>query len=943
MVAEGAHCCDDDDKLLADLEALAQWARRVRDASDEYTQLSLLGPYSGRPNARRVGQKGNWPSLRPRRPPRAVDAAGRRPRRPARTGAPRRQCSAWRSTSAASRSRRPTSAASPASSSSTTCWCWPARCCATPPTVRACGRAAPALPPPAHRRVPGHRSHPDRAGRPHRRHRRRHRPGVGRHRHPPRPPVLRGRPQAVDLPVPAGRHLPVPAGGRAVRRRRPGRGPHHQLPHRLRRHRRRQPRLRHADRREGARRPALAAAVRPVRAGAPDAPGRPAGRGARAPTPTTTSPTPPRCAAREAADVAEAVRRVVAEGGWSIGRRTPPTPDWQPARLGDVTILVPTRTSLPALEDALSSAGISYRAESASLVYASRLVRDLLLTLRAIDDPTDELAVVAALRSPLFGCGDDDLYRFRRDHHGQLRPQPAAARRRRRRRPRGRRPRLPARACTTSAGGSRPASSPTGSCATAGCSSWARPTAAPATCGGACASSSTRPRAWTDATDGTLRQYLAWIRQQTAEGSRVSEAVLPETDDDAVRIMTVHAAKGLEFPVTIVSGMSTRPQRRPAGAEVVWPPGQPCIIKVGSTVVSDAFEEWKPIDEQMSHDERIRLLYVASTRAQDHLIVSLHRATRKKEADGPDKLDQRRAARPMPSATGCRRCPRSPPRPATTPSPAAANGDVGGPAPPPPDARPRRPTRAGATPSRRPAAVRRVAPPARRGARRQPAAPHDRRDRAHRRRPARRAGRPRPAQAPPRPRPPAVAEGPVRVGGRPGGPRRPADHRPRGHGRRRHGRRRGRLAGRGRGHPRPRGPHPCPGRRGAGLADGARGRGAPPLARGLRRGAARRRPHARGLRRPALPARRRPGRGRLQDGARRASTPTSIRWSPATARRAPRTRSRSPPPRASRWSRWCSCSSPPRARSTGRSPTSTPRSPRCGALAEAGDDRLVTT
>ena len=33
-----------------------------------------------------------------------------------------------------------------------------------------------------------------------------------------------------------------------------------------------------------------------------------------------------------------------------------------------------------------------------------------------------------------------------------------------------------------------------------------------------------------------------------------------------------------------------------------------------------------PIDEQMSHDERVRLLYVACTRAQDHLVVSLHRA-----------------------------------------------------------------------------------------------------------------------------------------------------------------------------------------------------------------------------------------------------------------------------------------------------------------------------
>src|SRR5690606_33761748 len=39
-------------------------------------------------------------------------------------------------------------------------------------------------------------------------------------------------------------------------------------------------------------------------------------------------------------------------------------------------------------------------------------VRDLLAVLRAVDDPTDELALVAALRSPGFGCGDDDLARF---------------------------------------------------------------------------------------------------------------------------------------------------------------------------------------------------------------------------------------------------------------------------------------------------------------------------------------------------------------------------------------------------------------------------------------------------------------------------------------------------------------------------------------------------
>ena len=82
---------------------------------------------------------------------------------------------------------------------------------------------------------------------------------------------------------------------------------------------------------------------------------------------------------------------------------------WRPVRPSDVAVLIPDRSSLPALEEALGSAGIPYRAEASSLVYGTREVRDVLITLQALADPTDELALVAALRSPLYGCGDDDL------------------------------------------------------------------------------------------------------------------------------------------------------------------------------------------------------------------------------------------------------------------------------------------------------------------------------------------------------------------------------------------------------------------------------------------------------------------------------------------------------------------------------------------------------
>jgi ATP-dependent helicase/nuclease subunit A len=88
----------------------------------------------------------------------------------------------------------------------------------------------------------------------------------------------------------------------------------------------------------------------------------------------------------------------------------------------------------------------------------------------------------------------------------------------------------------------------------------------------------------------------------------------------------------LEFPITIVSGMSTVPRGYRAQADVVFPPEGEVGYRVGGSVKTDEYAEWAPIDEQMSLHERIRLLYVACTRARDHLVVSLHRKERRTEA-----------------------------------------------------------------------------------------------------------------------------------------------------------------------------------------------------------------------------------------------------------------------------------------------------------------------
>jgi ATP-dependent exoDNAse (exonuclease V) beta subunit len=339
---------------------------------------------------------------------------------------------------------------------------------------------------------------------------------------------------------------------------------------------------------------------------------------------------------REAADVAASITTALADG-WSVAHRDRDGHEvWEACRPGDIAVLLPARTSLGHLEDALDAAGIPYRAETSSLVYGTREIRDLLLVLQAVDDPTDELALVSALRSPIFGCGDDDLYTFRVEHGGcwNIRAE------------------LPE---------SLPVDHPVADALRA-LGSWheARMWLGPSELLDRIVRerrvlevgfAQGRPRdlwrrvrfvvdqarAFSEAAGPgrsgfggrSLRDFLRWTELQSAEGARVVETVLPETDDDAVRILTIHGAKGLEFPVTIVSGMTTEVRRRRAGVQLLFPhDSDDYALRVSSRVTTEEFERYEPIDEQMDFHEKIRLLYVALTRARDHLVVSVHRTGR---------------------------------------------------------------------------------------------------------------------------------------------------------------------------------------------------------------------------------------------------------------------------------------------------------------------------
>jgi ATP-dependent helicase/nuclease subunit A len=140
-------------------------------------------------------------------------------------------------------------------------------------------------------------------------------------------------------------------------------------------------------------------------------------------------------------------------------------------------------------------------------------------------------------------------------------------------------------------------------------------------------------RAWEDAGETSLRGFVEWAARQAEEGARVNEAVAPEPDDPAVRILTVHGAKGLEFPIVILAGLNALPAKHPP--TVLWSEGGP-ELRVGvktaeRLVVTDGYDACLTDEREREEAERLRLLYVAMTRARDHLVVSLHHKANRRE------------------------------------------------------------------------------------------------------------------------------------------------------------------------------------------------------------------------------------------------------------------------------------------------------------------------
>jgi len=328
---------------------------------------------------------------------------------------------------------------------------------------------------------------------------------------------------------------------------------------------------------------------------------------------------------REAQEIAAIIRQASAEG-WSVtGQDEQEAREVRSACYADIAILLPTRTSLQLLERALDESGIPYRVESQDLLYDTQEVRDLLAILRSIDDPTDEVALVAALRTPAFACADDELVRYSQ----------AGGRWDYRQKP------------STDLGTDHPVVSAMAALNELHNQRWWRPLNEVVEAVirerklFQLAFAHGRPRerwqrlrfvldqsrAFAEAGGATLRQFVEWAELQAEEGMRVVQTVVPEADDDAVRILTIHASKGLEFPIVILAGLNATPRGGKPGPKVLWGSNGQLEVQMGSANArfqTPGFEQLDAVEQRMDEYEKVRLLYVAATRARDHLVVSLH-------------------------------------------------------------------------------------------------------------------------------------------------------------------------------------------------------------------------------------------------------------------------------------------------------------------------------
>ncbi len=284
-------------------------------------------------------------------------------------------------------------------------------------------------------------------------------------------------------------------------------------------------------------------------------------------------------------------------------------------KYADIAILARTIGALEPIQQALDAAGIPSVTSGGRSFYETREIRDLVAWLRVLANPNDEISLLAVLRSPLGGLDDETLLRLSavegRLYDALRLPMEEVPKRME---------------------------------WIAGFLEQQRrqaPQTSPDRLLSAALDATSYEEGLTPRARGNISKFLDFLRQRhrrdplplnllTSDLARLrdtgSEAeAAPAETGDAVRLMSVHAAKGLEFPIVFVAALRAGVQnrdpvfcldgKRQLGARWRHPvegPGVPDPVHLAVCARKQRLQE----------GEEDRLLYVAMTRAEEQLIFT---------------------------------------------------------------------------------------------------------------------------------------------------------------------------------------------------------------------------------------------------------------------------------------------------------------------------------
>jgi len=275
---------------------------------------------------------------------------------------------------------------------------------------------------------------------------------------------------------------------------------------------------------------------------------------------------------------------------------------------GDILILVQRRSELfSELIRALKSAGLRVAGADRLRVGAELAVRDIAALLRFLSLPEDDLSLACALRSPLFGWSEQSLFGLAhsrpdksylwealrsaeghnhtravlddlRQHADFLRPYDLINR------------------ILTRHDGRRQLIARLGTEAEEGIDALL-----------------SQAMAYESANVPGLTGFLEWMETDSLEVKRQTDSA-----GDAIRVMTVHGAKGLESPIVVLPDTA---KRRPPNSRILYPSGDGVIWATSVADMPPLMQQKRADLAARQEDERRRLLYVAMTRAESWLIV----------------------------------------------------------------------------------------------------------------------------------------------------------------------------------------------------------------------------------------------------------------------------------------------------------------------------------